>query len=89
MPFKSLSRHLLSAAAQTQMCSAHGLTYLGVSTGEEQEAFLGPQSSNPSPAVGASAGAARVWATHLFLNMERCGKVMGAPNGDGPKDSVC
>lgn len=28
-------------------------------------------------------------ATHLFLNMERCGEETGGPDGDIPKASEC
>lgn len=52
--------------------------------GEEQRACLGPPRSTPPLPMQP-----RVSATHFFLNMERWGEVMGAPSGDGPKDSVC
>lgn len=31
----------------------------------------------------------RIIATHLFLNMERCGEEAGGPDGDIPKASEC
>lgn len=70
VPFKSLSRHLLSATAQTQICSAHGLTYRGVSPPQ-------PLLSEHRGGTGSLSGVPELQPIPCRGSFRRCSKGLG------------